>query len=132
ITAVNPIWYQKKQPIESITVKGEIHFVVADTGLDADTKTAVDSVTKLLKTVPKKAYHAVERRGDITHRVRDTLERSSNQLLCNLLTESQKELEAIDVSKTSFSRLIHFPRQEGAVGAKLTGAGQGGSMMAFA
>lgn len=132
ITAVNPIWYQKKQPIESITVKGEFYFVVADTGLDADTKTAVDSVTKLLKTVPKKAYHAVERLGDITHQVRDALERSSKQMLGNLLNEAQKELEVIGVSNTSLNRLIHFARQEGALGAKLTGAGHGGCMIALA
>src|SRR5699024_12405226 len=98
----------------------------ADTGLVADTKIAVDSVRKLLKAVPKKAYHAVERLGDITHQVRDALERSSKHMLGNLLNEAQKELEVIGVSNTSLNRLIHFARQEGALGAKLTGAGHGG------
>lgn len=132
ITAASPIWYQKQHPIEYITPQGEFHFVVADTGQNADTKTAVDTVTKLLKTVPKKAYHAVERLGDITHQVRGALEKSSKQMLGVLLNEAQKELEAIGVSNTSLNRLIHFARKEGALGAKLTGAGHGGCMIALA
>src|SRR5699024_11653084 len=63
---------------------------------------------------------------------RDALERSSKQMLGNLLNEAQKELEVIGVSNTSLNRLIHFARQEGALGAKLTGAGHGGCMIALA
>lgn len=132
ITAANPIWYQKQHPIQSITPQGEFHFVVADTGLNADTKTAVDTVTKLFKTFPKKAYTAVERLGEITHQVRGALEKSSKQMLGTLLNDAQKELEAIGVSNTSLNRLIHFARQEGSLGAKLTGAGHGGCMIALA
>lgn len=132
ITATNPIWYRKQHPIEYITPQGEFHFVVADTGLNADTKTAVDTVTYLLKTMPKKAYDAVERLGDITHQVKGALEKSSKQMLGTLLNEAQKELELIGVSNTSLNRLIHFARKEGALGAKLTGAGHGGCMIALA
>lgn len=132
ITAPSPIWYRKQQPIDYIIPHGDFHFVVADTGLNADTKTAVDTVTHMIKTMPKKAHNAIERLGDITYQVRGALEKSSKQMLGFLLNEAQKELETIGVSSESLNRLINFARQEGALGAKLTGAGHGGCMIALA
>lgn len=132
ITSTCPIWYRKKQQIDYITPSSDFHFVVADTGLKADTRAAVDTVTGLIKTAPKKAYSAMERLGDITYQVRDALEKSSKQMLGFLLNEAQKELESIGVSDTSLNRLIYFARQEGALGAKLTGAGHGGCIIALA
>ena len=132
ITSPSPIWYQKEAPIDYIKPNGEFYFVVADTGQMADTKTAIDTVTGLLKAAPKKVYGQIERIGEITYQVREALEKSSKQLLGYLLNEAQKELEAIGVSDTSLNRLIEFARQEGALGAKLTGGGNGGCIIALA
>lgn len=132
ITSPNPIWYRKGQPFEYIQPKGEFHFVVADTGKMADTKSAIATVTDLIKTAPRKAFGTMERLGDITHQVRGALEKSSKQVLGFLLNEAQKELEAIGVSDTSLNRLIYFARQQGALGAKLTGGGNGGCIIALA
>src|SRR5699024_10355250 len=63
---------------------------------------------------------------------REALEKSSKQLLGFVLNEAQKELEAIGVSNASLNRLIYFARQEGALGAKLTGGGNGGCIIALA
>jgi len=132
ITSPSPIWYRKEQPIDYITPNGDFYFVVADTGRKADTRTAVEMVTGLIKTAPKKAYGTMERIGEITYQVREALEKSGKQVLGFLLNEAQKELESIGVSDKSLNRLIYFARQEGALGAKLTGAGHGGCMIALA
>ncbi|MBO1004038.1 mevalonate kinase [Pseudogracilibacillus auburnensis] len=132
ITSPSPIWYKKEEPIDYIQPTGEFYFVVADSGRMADTKTAIDTVTSLLKLAPKKVYGKIERIGDITYQVREALEKSSKQLLGTLLNEAQKELEAIGVSDSSLNKLIHFARQEGALGAKLTGGGNGGCIIALA
>src|SRR5690625_962872 len=126
ITSKSPIWYKKEEPIDYIHPNGQFHFVIADTGLMADTKSAVNNVTNMIKQAPQKVYRKIERIGDITFQVREALEKSSKQLLGYLLDEAQKELEAIGVSDTSLNRLIHFAKQEGALGAKLTGGGNGG------
>lgn len=132
ITSSSPIWYKKEEPIDYIKPKGEFYFVVADTGQMADTRTAVNTVTSLLKSAPKKIYGKIERIGDITYQVRDALEKSSKDVLGYLLNEAQKELEAIGVSDENLNRLIQFARQEGALGAKLTGGGNGGCIIALA
>jgi mevalonate kinase len=132
ITAPSPIWYKKDEPLDYITPAGSFHFVIADSGQMADTRTAVSTVKHLLKLAPQKVYSKMERLGDITYQAREALEKSSKHVLGKLLDEAQKELEAIGVSDTSLNRLIHFARQEGALGAKLTGGGNGGCIIALA
>ncbi|MEI3613661.1 mevalonate kinase [Pseudogracilibacillus sp. SO30301A] len=132
ITSHSPIWYKKEEPIDYIAPSGEFYFVVADTGRMADTKSAVSTVKDLIKQTPQKVYGKIERIGDITYQAREALEKSSKQLLGYLLNEAQKELEAIGVSDSSLNKLIHFAREEGALGAKLTGGGNGGCIIALA
>lgn len=132
ITSPSPIWYKKDEPIDLIIPKGEFYFVVADTGQMADTKTAVSTVKQLLKLAPRKVCSQIERIGELTYQAREALEKSSKQLLGLVLDEAQKELEAIGVSNTSLNRLIHYAKQEGALGAKLTGGGNGGCIIALA
>src|SRR5690625_2937779 len=132
ITSQSPIWYRKEEPIDYIEPSGEFYFVVADSGRMADTKSAVNTVTNLIKQTPKKVYGKIERIGEITYQAREALEKSSKQLLGYLLDEAQNELEAIGVSDTSLNKLIAFARQQGALGAKLTGGGNGGCIIALA
>src|SRR5690625_111875 len=132
ITSPSPIWYKKDEPIDYIHPKGEFYFVVADSGEMADTKTAVNTVTSLLKTAPQKVTGKIERIGDITYEARGALEKASKHLLGTLLNEAQKNLEAIGVSNSRLNKLIHFVREEGALGAKLTGGGNGGCIIALA
>ncbi|HZW67248.1 MAG TPA: mevalonate kinase [Pseudogracilibacillus sp.] len=132
ITSQSPIWYKREEPIDHIHPNGEFHFVVADTGLMADTKSAIDTVTGLIKSTPQKVNDTMNRIGNITFQAREALEKSSKQLLGFLLDEAQKELQAIGVSDMSLNRLIHVAKQEGALGAKLTGGGNGGCIIALA
>src|SRR5690625_2507445 len=132
ITSQSPIWYKREEPIDYITPNGEFYFVVADSGRMADTKSAVSTVTELIKRAPQKVYRKIERIGDITYQARGALEKSSKQLLGYLLNEAQNELEAIGVSDTSLNKLIEFAREQGALGAKLTGGGNGGCIIALA
>src|SRR5699024_1914576 len=132
ITSKSPIWYKREEPIDYIHPNGEFHFVVADTGRMADTKSAIDTVTSLIKSTPQKVNDTMNRIGEITFQAREALEKSSKQILGNLLDEAQKELEVIGVSDLSLNRLIHVAKQEGALGAKLTGGGNGGCIIALA
>ena len=132
ITSPSPIWYERNQPIEYIEPAGDFNFVVADTGKMADTKASVGAVKQLLDLAPEKISRKIERIGDITHQVREALEKSSKHLLGRLLDEAQKELEAIGVSDTSLNRIIQCAKEEGALGAKLTGGGSGGCVIALA
>lgn len=132
VNSGSPVWYQKEAEINYIETKGEFHFVVADSGREADTKTAVGTVRELMKATPDKIEKTMSRLGEITYQVRESLESSSKQMLGKLLNEAQKELVTLGVSDLGLNKLVKFVLDEGALGAKLTGAGNGGCIIALA
>lgn len=132
ITSECPVWYEREQTIDYIKPKGDFYFIVADSGRMADTRSAIESVAHLLKSAPRRFQAKLSRLGEITHQVKGALEKASKQLLGQLLNEAQKELEALGVSDAGLNRLIYFALQEGALGAKLTGGGNGGCIIALA
>ncbi|WP_339181636.1 mevalonate kinase [Oceanobacillus sp. FSL W7-1293] len=132
ITSDKPVWYKKGSPVEHIELGEDLHFIVADSGRIGDTRTSVESVANLLKAAPQRIHSKIERIGALTHHAKDALEKASKQFLGQLLNEAQKELEALGVSDAGLNKLIRFAREEGALGAKLTGGGNGGCIIALA
>lgn len=132
VTATSPIWFERSGHIVEIEPQSDFHFVVADTGRANDTRTAVQSVADLFMKAPKQIQRSFNRLGELTYQARKVLEKTGKQVLGQILNEAQKELEALGVSDVSLNRLIYLARQEGALGAKLTGAGNGGCMIALA
>lgn len=132
ITAETPIWFEKDQPIENIGVKEDLHFIVADSGQDADTRSSVQSVTNLLRKAPRRIQRKLDRIGQLTYDAKGALEKASKHFLGHMLNEAQKELEFLGVSDAVLNRMIRFARKEGALGAKLTGGGNGGCIIALA
>lgn len=132
ITSDYPVWYEKDLPVDYIKPQEDLYFVVADTGRMADTRSAIESIAALLKSAPKRFHAKLDRLGEITFQAKDALEKASKQVLGQLLNEAQKELEALGVSDAGLNRLIYFALQEGALGAKLTGGGNGGCIIALA
>lgn len=132
ITSESPVWFEKDEPINYIKPGSDFHFVVADSGRIGDTRSAVESVAHLLKKAPKKIQTKINRIGELTNQAKYALEKVGKQFLGQILDEAQKELEALGVSDAGLNKLIYFARQEGALGAKLTGAGNGGCIVALA
>ncbi|RLL41356.1 mevalonate kinase [Oceanobacillus piezotolerans] len=132
ITSDLPVWYEKDHPIKYINLNEDFHFIVADSGRVGDTRSSVESVARLLKSAPKRIQRKLNHIGDLTHQAKHALENAGRYILGQLLDEAQKELEALGVSDAGLNRLINFARQEGALGAKLTGGGNGGCIIALA
>lgn len=132
ITSGSPVWYAKSDGPKFIQPNSDFYFIVADSGRMADTRTAVESIAELLKSAPQKIQSKLDRIGELTNQVKTSLEKTGKHLLGSFLDEAQKELEALGVSDTGLNRLISIAREEGALGAKLTGSGNGGCIIALA
>lgn len=132
ITSQSPVWYEKDHPTDFIKLNDDFHFIVADSGRIGDTRMAVESVANLLKSAPGRIQRKLDRIGELTHQAKHALEKAGKSFLGQMLNEAQKELEALGVSDAGLNRLIYFARQEGALGAKLTGGGNGGCIIALA
>src|SRR5690606_39187623 len=132
ITSESPVWFERENPVSYISPGEDFHFIVADSGRIGDTRSAVESVAHLLKKTPKKIHAKIERIGELTHLAKHALEKAGKNLLGQMLNEAQKELVAVSVSDVGLVRLINVSRKEGALGGKLTGAGNGGWIISLA
>ncbi len=106
-------------------------FLVCDTGIHRSTKGLVGAVVKRSK-MEKKAFesHLAEVKQISDAAVR-ALRRADDEELGSLMNRNQELLVDIGVSHPKLDGLVKEARAHGALGAKLTGAGGGGCIIAL-
>jgi mevalonate kinase len=127
-----PVWFQKGQAPSSIAVGGRFHFVVADTGRQRQTRLAVAAVADRLRETPEAAQRAIAHLGDLAGGCRSALAAGDPLAMGAYMDMAQRELEGLGVSSPELETLIRAARRAQAHGAKLTGAGMGGCVLALA
>lgn len=129
-----PVWFQRRQPsplIEPIAIGGPFELLVADTGVRSATRLPVGAVRERWEAQPA-AYEArFDEIGALVAAAREALLRGDPAALGPLLTRNQELLSAIGVSSPDLDRLVGAALSAGALGAKLSGAGWGGVMIAL-
>ncbi len=127
-----PIYFIKDEPVELLTIKTSTHWVIADSGEKTPTRETVADVRKRYLAEPQHYQALFEAIGSVTERARLALSEGDLPALGILMKENQALLEALDVSSTRLENLIHAANTAGALGAKLSGGGRGGNMIALA
>ena len=126
-----PIYYQRGQPIQVLTVVQPISVVIANTGIPSSTAQAVGDVRRVWSEQPDHYEELFSRIGEISCTARRFIESGETQRLGALMDENHDLLKRIDVSSPELDRLVAAARQAGAWGAKLSGGGRGGNMIAL-
>jgi mevalonate kinase len=126
-----PIWFQKGET-QSLSLGGTLFLVVADTGHFADTRGAVLSVKDKVSSEPEKLERTLSQLRTITYEAREALYDGDMKLVGDLFNFAQSGLVELGVSNKDINRLVDAARRAGALGAKLTGAGRGGCILALA
>lgn len=127
-----PVWFQRGQSPLPLAVGGVFHFVVADTGRARQTKLAVGEVAHRLSETPEAAARAIATLGDLAVSCRSALAAGDPLAMGAYMDMAQRELETLGVSSSELETLIRAARRAQAHGAKLTGAGMGGCILALA
>lgn len=112
--------------------KGNLPLVVGYTGIKADTTTLVKKVAELKKQKPKIINSIFDSIVLIVEDAKRMLENSNYEGLGELASLNQGLLDSLGVNTKELSSLIFAARANGAYGAKLSGAGGGDCMIAFA
>jgi len=125
------IFFIRGQPPEPLNIVAPIILLIADTGVAASTRHAVELVRRTLEQSPHKVRSILSHMGELARRARTALERGQLKELGRLMDENQSLLVELGVSHPRLDVLVQAARDAGALGAKLTGAGLGGNMIAL-
>lgn len=109
----------------------QVRLVLADSGIQRSTGTLVARVLALKSkhsSVLDQVYAAAT---VLVENTRDALEREDFTAVGELMNINHGLLSAIGVSNAKLEELIYTARQAGALGAKITGAGGGGMILAL-
>ncbi|HKY54049.1 MAG TPA: mevalonate kinase [Anaerolineales bacterium] len=120
-----------KGKIETLKVNKPFTIVIGDTGIPAPTKESVADVRKLWEADKAKWEVIFDQIGEIAKQARHTIESGSWKLLGDLMNENHSLLQEMTVSSPELNQLVSTARNAGALGAKLSGGGRGGNMIAL-
>lgn len=125
-----PLYFRKGSPIEAFDSNLSGWLTIADTGIRGKTRQAVADVGKLVKEAPQ-ARAMIFSLGLLTQIARFALEKNQLDILGQTMNDAQALLKKLTVSSAELDQLISSALQAGAIGAKLTGGGRGGCMLAL-
>jgi mevalonate kinase len=128
-----PVYFIKGRPIQRMQVGQSFTLVVGDTGLVAPTHQVVGDLRQRWQADRSRYEGYFDEIGTIATQARIAIEQELVEIeaIGKLMDQNQELLETIEVSSTELERLIAAARQAGALGAKLSGAGWGGNMIAL-
>ncbi len=127
-----PIVFKKQEGASSFHVKKQQIFVVCDSGKIGNTKQAVQLVKDRYIADTSNISIVLEHIGAITNEVKESLMIGDSKQLGTLLYENHVELRKLGVSNEMLDHLVEVSMDSGAQGAKLTGGGLGGCVLAVA
>jgi mevalonate kinase len=126
-----PIWFVKGSAPVPFVPAVPLTLVIADSGIAAPTKATVGDVRQAWQAKPARYEAYFDQIQALVERVRCAIEQGELAALGHLFDENQTILAALGVSSAPLERLIQAARQAGALGAKLSGGGRGGNVIAL-
>jgi mevalonate kinase len=126
------IHYSKGEGFKKVESKSTLFMVIGDTGIKHNTGELVSSVRKLKETNQMGFAGLMAQSKDICNQALVALNSGNADQLGMLMNENQLLLVRLGVSHEKADELIGIARESGALGAKITGAGGGGAIIALA
>lgn len=117
--------------IERVLVPAPFQLCVGHTGIASSTRTMVEAVARYRERRPEVAQKAFDAIHTLVKNARLAIEAGDKKAVGQLLDLNQMLLSGMFVSTREIEHLCATARASGALGAKLTGAGGGGSVVAL-
>jgi len=127
-----PVYFLKGQPAEPLQVGAPLALVIADTGHPSRTRDTVAAVRRRWQADPARHERLFDEIGALVQDGREALLVGDLLRLGRLMDRDHGLLCALQVSSPELDRLVGAARDAGALGAKLSGGGGGGCMVALA
>jgi len=126
-----PIYFVRGQPPQTFKVGKPCLLAIGDSGVESPTKVVVEEVRRRWGREPARYEALFDQIGQIAERAKGEMEEGNLEGLGALMDENQALLRDLGVSSPQLDGLVKAAREAGALGAKLSGAGRGGSVIAL-
>jgi mevalonate kinase len=123
--------FQMDTGFKPLDVKMDIPLIIGDTGVERSTRVQVEKVRDIHEKYPRVVEPIMLAAREIVLKAMEALKENSLETLGDLMNINHALLYGLGVSDESLEWLINAARKAGALGAKLTGAGGGGCMIAL-
>jgi mevalonate kinase len=126
-----PVYFVREQPIQRLNVITPFTLLIGNTGTRSPTKKAIEHVRRGRKRDPARYDALFDQIGDIVDEAHQAIEAGDVDTLGPLMDDNHELLIKLGVSSPKLDKLVEAARFAGAMGAKLSGAGRGGNMIAL-
>jgi mevalonate kinase len=127
-----PVRYVRGQALATFEIGEPFHLVIADSGQPSPTADAVGRVRQQWERQPERYEALFDAIGQTAESACRAIQDGRVADLGPLMDHNQALLEAMRLTTPLLHKLIDVARELGAQGAKLSGAGLGGNMIALA
>jgi len=117
--------------IEKLPLNWELPLVIGHTPRESNTAELIKKVHSKMEEYPSIIYHIFKSMEQITEEARDALIEKNEKKLAELMNINHGLLDALGVNTPVLSEMVYAARETGALGSKITGAGGGGSIIAY-
>jgi mevalonate kinase len=132
ITYDQPVYYVKGKQATTFKPGQPFTLIVADTGIPSPTSKTVRRLRQAWKTDQKHHEEMFNEIGNMVKSARKAIEAGEINILGKLMNENHQLLRKMGISSPELDNLVETAIRSGALGAKLSGGGRGGNMVALA
>ena len=122
-----PIRFIKNVGFEELAMDLSAYLVIADTGVYGHTREAI----QVVESKGKEALPFLYALGELTQQAEEAIKTRDAVMLGEILTKAHGNLKEIGVSSLEADALVETALQHGALGAKMSGGGLGGCIIAL-
>lgn len=126
-----PVYFVKDAALQVCWVGKPFLLAVADTGIDSSTRQVVAGLRQRYEADPARYQPLFDRVGEIAAAAKSAIQQGRIEALGGMMDENHDLLQRMGVSCPELNCLVTAALQGGALGAKLSGAGGGGNMIAL-
>jgi mevalonate kinase len=126
-----PVYFVKDEGWEVFWVGSPFLLAIADTGIESSTKEVVGNLRRRCEAEPDGYRVLFDQVGEIVVDARTAIEQGEAETLGILMDRNHTLLQELGVSCPELDRLVAAALEGGALGAKLSGAGWGGNVIAL-
>jgi mevalonate kinase len=126
-----PIFFRQNEPLLFLNFHSPITILIADSGKPGNTHKAVDDVRQQRISNPAFIDSIFNSIDEISNQAFEFIKTNSNQGLGPLMNQNHQLLRELGVSSPELDHLVNVARDAGALGAKMSGGGLGGHIIAL-